>query len=154
MSRSLRAIAHFHGATLIQTSKTDKVGSLKLFRAKLTSHITGNERKQGTQLDHTQEVFVQVGQDSMSSIGESGISRENYVEGWRHLFAKTFPPKQENHPRKLRIDTNELTIESLGLAPEPLIDNQLQIKEEDFRRQKREMELRRKLNQQDAIRVK
>ncbi len=77
LCRTLRAIAHSYGASLLYTSRAHRGTLLKSFRARVTSHVMSSglnskSKPPAANIDHTTSLIqIQAGQDSFASIGEA-----------------------------------------------------------------------------------
>ncbi|XP_068532803.1 cytoplasmic dynein 2 light intermediate chain 1 isoform X3 [Anas acuta] len=99
VSKTLRFISHYYGASLVFTSKSE---ALQLKARVLINHLAfGYERSKSVSVDHNKPLFIPAGMDSLSQIGppptsdsDIGKMRANTpLELWKKVFEKTFPPK-------------------------------------------------------------
>nr|XP_047913602.1 cytoplasmic dynein 2 light intermediate chain 1 isoform X1 [Anser cygnoides] len=99
VSKTLRFISHYYGASLVFTSKSE---ALQLKARVLINHLAfGYERSKSVSVDHSKPLFIPAGLDSLSQIGPPPTSDSNIgkmrantpLELWKKVFEKTFPPK-------------------------------------------------------------
>ncbi|XP_051471576.1 cytoplasmic dynein 2 light intermediate chain 1 isoform X2 [Apus apus] len=98
ISKTLRFISHYYGASLVFTSKSEAL----LMKARvLINHLAFGYDKRSASVDHSKPLFIPAGLDSLSQIGpppasdpDIGKLRANTpLELWKKVFEKTFPPK-------------------------------------------------------------
>ena len=150
LARTLRALAHSNGASLLYTSRAHRDTLLKNYRARLTAHVmassSGGGKAAAPSLDHTQHISLHAGQDSFAQIGDApgkDAQAKGPVAAWMAAFPKYF----EGGPQ----DAEEgAVMEELTLEPERSVDAALALRQEDLRRLQRELALRRKLLAQEA----
>ncbi|XP_064014472.1 cytoplasmic dynein 2 light intermediate chain 1 isoform X2 [Pogoniulus pusillus] len=106
ISKTLRFISHYNGASLVFTSKSE---ALLLKARVLISHLAfGYDKSKSLSVDHSKPLFIPAGLDSLSQIGpppapDSDIgkmSANTPLELWKKVFEKTFPPKELEHYRR------------------------------------------------------
>ncbi|KAK9808766.1 hypothetical protein WJX72_003222 [[Myrmecia] bisecta] len=130
MARTLRYVAHMHGASLVYLGGLGKAGAgagtdtnakdtaadralLANFRAMLT-HLAfvGLDKRMNLRLeaqtDHLQPLMVPMSADRLKDIGRprgagADASPEAALEEWRAVFATIFPPKPAEEKRKFDI---------------------------------------------------
>ncbi|XP_042732695.1 cytoplasmic dynein 2 light intermediate chain 1 isoform X1 [Lagopus leucura] len=99
ISRTLRFVSHYYGASLAFTSKSE---ALLLKARALINHLAfGYDRSKSISVDHSKPLFIPAGLDSLSQIGPPPTSDSNIgkmrantpLELWKKVFEKTFPPK-------------------------------------------------------------
>uniref|UniRef100_G1NCN6 Cytoplasmic dynein 2 light intermediate chain 1 n=1 Tax=Meleagris gallopavo TaxID=9103 RepID=G1NCN6_MELGA len=99
ISRTLRFVSHYYGASLVFTSKSE---ALLLKARALINHLAfGYDRSKSVSVDHSKPLFIPAGLDSLSQIGPPPTSDSNIgkmrantpLELWKKVFEKTFPPK-------------------------------------------------------------
>ncbi|NXE90156.1 DC2L1 protein, partial [Menura novaehollandiae] len=99
ISKTLRFVAHYYGASLVFTSKSE---ALLLKARVLINHLAfGYDKSKSVSVDPSKPLFIPAGLDSMSQIGpppasdsDIGKMRANTpLELWKKVFEKTFPPK-------------------------------------------------------------
>ncbi|NXG74654.1 DC2L1 protein, partial [Baryphthengus martii] len=99
ISKTLRFVSHYYGASLAFTSKSE---ALLLKARVLINHLAfGYDKSKSVSVDHSKPLFIPAGLDSLSQIGpppasdsEIGKLRANTpLELWKKVFEKTFPPK-------------------------------------------------------------
>uniref|UniRef100_A0A8C2TCJ0 Cytoplasmic dynein 2 light intermediate chain 1 n=1 Tax=Coturnix japonica TaxID=93934 RepID=A0A8C2TCJ0_COTJA len=99
ISRTLRFVSHYYGASLVFTSKSE---ALLLKARALINHLAfGYDRSKSVSVDHNKPLFIPAGLDSLSQIGPPPTSDSNIgrmrvntpLELWKKVFEKTFPPK-------------------------------------------------------------
>jgi len=144
MSRTLRAIAHTNGASLLFTSKRHKP-LMAAFRSRISRHVLNRPPSKTVQLDHTKPVCVPSGCDSFAQIGlpSDASSAQSPVQAWCTAFSKYFPLNDADREQNL-------TLDDLKLAPEPAVDQMLSQKDEDLKQIKRKMALKRRMKQVDS----
>uniref|UniRef100_A0A8C5T568 Cytoplasmic dynein 2 light intermediate chain 1 n=1 Tax=Malurus cyaneus samueli TaxID=2593467 RepID=A0A8C5T568_9PASS len=103
ISKTLRFVSHYHGASLVFTSKSE---ALLLKARALINHLAfGYDKSKSMSVDPSKPLFIPAGLDSMSQIGpppapdsDLGKMRANTpLELWKKVFEKTFPPKVGMH---------------------------------------------------------
>ena len=151
LARTLRALAHSHGASLLYTSRAHRDTLLKNYRARLTAHVmasaSGGGKAAAPSLDHTQHISLHAGQDSFAQIGEPPGKDAQAAKGPVAAWMAAFPKYFEGGPQ----DAEEgAAMEELTLEPERSVDAALALRQEDLRRLQRELALRRKLLAQEA----
>ncbi|NWS65383.1 DC2L1 protein, partial [Crotophaga sulcirostris] len=99
ISKTLRFVSHYYGASLVFTNKSE---ALLLKARALINHLAfGYDRSKAVSVDHSKPLFIPAGLDSLSQIGpppasdsDIGKMRANTpLELWKKVFEKTFPPK-------------------------------------------------------------
>ncbi|XP_055581420.1 cytoplasmic dynein 2 light intermediate chain 1 isoform X2 [Falco cherrug] len=99
ISKTLRFVSHYYGASLVFTSKSE---ALLLKARVLINHLAfGYDKSKSVSVDHSKPLFIPAGLDSLSQIGpppasdsDIGKMRANTpLELWKKVFEKTFPPK-------------------------------------------------------------
>ncbi|XP_041333227.1 cytoplasmic dynein 2 light intermediate chain 1 isoform X3 [Pyrgilauda ruficollis] len=99
ISKTLRFVSHYNGASLVFTSKSE---ALLLKARALINHLAfGYDKSKSVSVDPSKPLFIPAGLDSMSQIGpppasdsDLGKMRANTpLELWKKVFEKTFPPK-------------------------------------------------------------
>lgn len=99
ISRTLRFVSHYYGASLVFTSKSE---ALLLKARALINHLAfGYDRSKSVSVDHSKPLFIPAGLDSLSQIGPPPTSDSNIgkmrantpLELWKKVFEKTFPPR-------------------------------------------------------------
>nr|XP_021382121.1 cytoplasmic dynein 2 light intermediate chain 1 isoform X2 [Lonchura striata domestica] len=99
ISKTLRFVSHYYGASLVFTSKSE---ALLLKARALINHLAfGYDKSKSVSVDPSKPLFIPAGLDSMSQIGpppasdsDLGKLRANTpLELWKKVFEKTFPPK-------------------------------------------------------------
>jgi hypothetical protein len=175
LSRTLRALAHVHGASLLYTStaRQHKDNLLKAFRAKLTQHVlSGGSGKAAPppSLDHTTSLIqVAAGQDSFFSIGEApGVGGAGLggkpAQAWLAACTKHFAEAAQGraareadlHNEEAAAAGAECSSNAVSAPPqldgEKVVDAALKLRQEDLTNLQRELALRRKLNVKEAHR--
>jgi len=144
--RALRAVAHHNGCSLLFVSQKHK-SLLQTFRSRIHRHIYNRAGSKTVQTNHTKPLSVPAGQDTFDDIElpDSATAGMGHVMAWSEKLAEVFPPNdQEDEELDVQLDSN-----SLALQPEPLVDNTLAMREEDLKRVKAEVALKRKMKQAD-----
>ncbi|RMC12468.1 hypothetical protein DUI87_09985 [Hirundo rustica rustica] len=99
ISKTLRFVSHYYGASLVFTSKSE---ALLLKARALINHLAfGYDKSKSVSVDPSKPLFIPAGLDSMSQIGpppasdsDLGKMRANTpLELWKKVFEKAFPPK-------------------------------------------------------------
>ncbi|XP_058690295.1 cytoplasmic dynein 2 light intermediate chain 1 isoform X2 [Poecile atricapillus] len=99
ISKTLRFVSHYYGASLVFTSRSE---ALLLKARALINHLAfGYDKSKSVSVDPSKPLFIPAGLDSMSQIGpppasdsDLGKMRVNTpLELWKKVFEKTFPPK-------------------------------------------------------------
>ncbi|NXF47949.1 DC2L1 protein, partial [Oceanites oceanicus] len=99
ISKTLRFVSHYYGASLVFTSKSE---ALLLKARVLINHLAfGYDKSKSVSVDHSKPLFIPAGLDSLSQIGpppasdsDIGKMRANTpLELWKKVFEKTFPTK-------------------------------------------------------------
>ncbi|XP_009866846.1 PREDICTED: cytoplasmic dynein 2 light intermediate chain 1, partial [Apaloderma vittatum] len=99
ISKTLRFVSHYYGASLVFTSKSE---ALLLKARVLINHLAfGYDKSKSVSVDHNKPLFIPAGLDSLSQIGpppasESDIGKmraNTPLELWKKVFEKIFPPK-------------------------------------------------------------
>ncbi|XP_030915487.1 cytoplasmic dynein 2 light intermediate chain 1 [Geospiza fortis] len=99
ISKTLRFVSHYYGASLVFTSKSEAL--LLKARAFINHLAFGYDKSKSVSVDPSKPLFIPAGLDSMSQIGpppasdsDLGKMRANTpLELWKKVFEKTFPPK-------------------------------------------------------------
>lgn len=152
LARTLRALAHSHGASLLYTSRAHRDTLLKNYRARVTAHVmasaSGGGKAAAPSLDHTQHISLHAGQDSFAQIADAPAKdKDAQAKGPVAAWLAAFPKYFEGGPQ----DAEEgAAMEELELDAERSVDAALALRQEDLRRLQRELALRRKLHAQEA----
>lgn len=165
LSRTLRALAHASGTSLLYTSRAHKDTLLKAYRARITAFVmassTGSAGAQAApkapapNFDHTQFIAVSAGQDSFASIGEppGNASGKTPQAAWAAAFAKSFAPDAAGAAQLAQEDKEDVASQgdaaAASLDAEKLVDAANAARQEDLKRMARELDLRRKLNRNE-----
>ncbi|NXX89733.1 DC2L1 protein, partial [Centropus bengalensis] len=99
ISKTLRFVSHYYGASLVFTSKSE--GLLVKARILINHLAFGYDKSKFVSVDHSKPLFIPAGLDSLSQIGpppasdsDIGKIRANTpLELWKKVFEITFPPK-------------------------------------------------------------
>lgn len=144
MARTLRAIAHSNGASLLYMSKRHKALH-QLYRSRISRHVLSRAASKTVQLEHSKPLSVPVGCDSFEDIGlpAEASSAQSPVQAWCAAFAKYFPANESD---KEHADN----LPELQLASEPQVDQMLAQKDEELKQIKRKMQLKRRMKQADT----
>ncbi|XP_029449189.1 cytoplasmic dynein 2 light intermediate chain 1 [Rhinatrema bivittatum] len=97
--KTLRFVAHYYGASLMFTSKSE-VHMLKT-RALINHLAFGLEKSKSLSVDINKPLFIPAGLDSLSQIGSPSTSERDIgqihartpIELWKKMYERTFPPK-------------------------------------------------------------
>uniref|UniRef100_A0A8C5RQT9 Cytoplasmic dynein 2 light intermediate chain 1 n=1 Tax=Laticauda laticaudata TaxID=8630 RepID=A0A8C5RQT9_LATLA len=98
--KTLRFVAHYYGASLAFTSKSE---ALWLKTRALINHLAfGFDRSKSMSVDPSKPLFIPAGMDSLNQIGpppatDSDIGKLNAqtpLDLWKKVFGKIFPPKK------------------------------------------------------------
>eukprot|EP00106_Octopus_bimaculoides_P018160 XP_014785602.1 PREDICTED: cytoplasmic dynein 2 light intermediate chain 1-like [Octopus bimaculoides] len=104
--KTLRFLAHYHGATLQFFSIRDKSLGKQIEYLK-NHHLFGNHYPKLHEVDHNKPLSVYVGHDSLQSIGHlipSGqdsreMQNKSLVENFEFVFTKYFPQEKSADPQ-------------------------------------------------------
>ncbi|KAL4641190.1 cytoplasmic dynein 2 light intermediate chain 1 [Arapaima gigas] len=98
ISKTLRFLAHYYGASLIFSST--KSESLMAKTRSFVTHLAfGTERGKSVSIDPSKPLIIPTGMDSFSQIGESPyvdvgtFHARNPFDLWKKVFEKFFPPE-------------------------------------------------------------
>lgn len=158
LSRTLRAVAHSHGASLLYTSRHHKDTLLKQYRARITAFVMAGgaggsaSRPIAPNFDHTQGIAVTAGQDSFANIGEptgAAASGKTPLAAWSAAFAKHFAADAAGLAALAAEDREDAAAEAVALEAEKSVDATAAARQDDLRRMARELDLRRKLNKNE-----
>nr|XP_023660052.1 cytoplasmic dynein 2 light intermediate chain 1 [Paramormyrops kingsleyae] len=109
VSKTLRFLAHYHGASLIFTS--NKSESLMSKTKGLVAHLAfGTDRGKIVSTDHSKPLIIPAGMDSLSQIGSppttdidiSSLHARNPLDLWKKVFERVFPPESTGDLKELR----------------------------------------------------
>ncbi|XP_032071957.1 cytoplasmic dynein 2 light intermediate chain 1 [Thamnophis elegans] len=98
--KTLRFVAHYYGASLAFTSRSE---ALWLKTRALINHLAfGFDRSKSMSVDPSKPLFIPAGMDSLSQIGpppaaDSDIGKlhaQTPLDLWKKVFGKIFPPKK------------------------------------------------------------
>ncbi|NXP50161.1 DC2L1 protein, partial [Heliornis fulica] len=99
ISKTLRFVSHYYGASLVFTGKSEAL----LLKARVfINHLAfGYDKSKSISVDYNKPLFIPSGLDSLSQIGppptsssDIGRMRVNTpLELWKKVFEKTFPPE-------------------------------------------------------------
>nr|XP_025979064.1 cytoplasmic dynein 2 light intermediate chain 1 [Dromaius novaehollandiae] len=98
ISKTLRFVSHYYGASLVFTSKSEAL--LQKARVLINNLAFGFDKSKSVSVDHSRPLFIPAGLDSLNQIGpppasdsDIGKLRANTpLELWKKVFEKTFPP--------------------------------------------------------------
>ncbi|NWT10963.1 DC2L1 protein, partial [Vireo altiloquus] len=100
ISKTLRFVSHYHGASLVFTSKSEAL--LQKARGLINHLAFGYDKSKSLSVDPSKPLFIPAGLDSMSQIGpppvsdsELGKMRANTpLELWKNVFETIYPPQR------------------------------------------------------------
>lgn len=147
MAKTLRAIAHSNGCSLLYTSKRHK-SLIQTFRSRISRHVLNRPPSKTVQFDHTKPLSVPGGADSFKDIGPAEDSNNVCsAQAWIKTFAKYYPVN--NKDRELIV-----AVDALKLDAEPVVDQMLAQKDEDLKQLRRRLQLKRRMKQNDQLELK
>lgn len=133
ISKSLRFLAHYHGAHLCFFSS--KIESLVMKSRGLLGHLVFKTSiSKTTTTDHSKAINVLAGMDALSQIGSpsSSLGSRSLLEQWKTTFITSFPQEvAANIPEDPCKDSQ---------YDEPLIDSMRSQKDEELERYKKQQE--------------
>ncbi|XP_067149248.1 cytoplasmic dynein 2 light intermediate chain 1 isoform X4 [Apteryx mantelli] len=99
ISKTLRFVSHYYGASLVFTSKSEAL--LLKARILINNLAFGFDKSKSVSVDHSRPLFIPAGLDSLNQIGAPPASDSDIgklhantpLELWKKVFEKTFPPK-------------------------------------------------------------
>uniref|UniRef100_A0A8C7EGH4 Cytoplasmic dynein 2 light intermediate chain 1 n=1 Tax=Nothoprocta perdicaria TaxID=30464 RepID=A0A8C7EGH4_NOTPE len=99
ISKTLRFVSHYYGASLVFTSKSEAL--LLKTRILINNLAFGIDKSKSVSVDHSKPLFIPAGLDSLHQIGPPPASDSDIgklhantpLELWKKVFEKTFPPK-------------------------------------------------------------
>ncbi|XP_059882697.1 cytoplasmic dynein 2 light intermediate chain 1 isoform X3 [Delphinus delphis] len=100
--KTLRFVAHYYGASLMFTSKSEAL--LLKIRGVINQLAFGIDKSKSTCVDQNKPLFVTAGLDSLSQIGSPPVPDNDIgkfhahspMELWKKVYEKLFPPKSVN----------------------------------------------------------
>ncbi len=156
ISKTLRFVAHYFGASLIFSSYKNETTISRLKH--LLNHFLLDDAfaNRTAQVDHLKPIFIPVGTDSMEAIGLPPLSaselndpnHKTLLDLWRTLFCKHFPQEESKKDPSL--------LEDYGKDPqfeEPVIDS---LKEQKMKELEnlREVLVKRRAQANQSIKIK
>nr|XP_033792736.1 cytoplasmic dynein 2 light intermediate chain 1 isoform X1 [Geotrypetes seraphini] len=112
--KTLRFLAHYYGASLMFTSKSE---ALMLKTRNLINHLAfGLEKSKTLSADINKPLFIPAGLDSLSQIGSpSTLDRDigqlharTPMELWKKVYERTFPPKNSSDLKEVKDPAKDL----------------------------------------------
>lgn len=146
LSRSLRAVTHYFGASLVYTSKLSKPLLQQFFDSRIKRFVLNRPQAQMLQIDPAHPINVTPGSDSFEKIGLPPNSRavDNIVQAWVD-FCRTVLPPTEADKEDLSAATEPKLFE------EPDVDRALRLKEAELMKLKQQAAFQRKMRQTDGV---
>ncbi|XP_008056297.1 cytoplasmic dynein 2 light intermediate chain 1 isoform X1 [Carlito syrichta] len=100
--KTLRFIAHYYGASLMFTSKSEAL--LLKIRGVINQLAFGIDKSKSICVDQNKPLFIAAGLDSLSQIGSPPVPDNDIgkfhahspLELWKKVYEKLFPPKRIN----------------------------------------------------------
>ncbi|KAG7462639.1 hypothetical protein MATL_G00186970 [Megalops atlanticus] len=105
--KTLRFLAHYHGAGLVFTSSKSETLMSKT-RGFLTHLAFGTEKGRIMATDHSKPLIIPAGMDSLSQIGTppatdiSTLHARNPLDLWKKVFERFFPAESTSDPKELK----------------------------------------------------
>eukprot|EP00079_Xenopus_tropicalis_P025820 XP_012819343.1 PREDICTED: cytoplasmic dynein 2 light intermediate chain 1 isoform X2 [Xenopus tropicalis] len=108
--KTLRFVAHYYGASLLFTSKSDALMLKGVTRSFINHLAFGLDKSKSLSIDHNKPLIIPAGSDSFSQIGSPPASDTDIsqfrvrtpMELWKKVFEKNFPPKNTNDFKETR----------------------------------------------------
>ncbi|XP_018621541.2 cytoplasmic dynein 2 light intermediate chain 1 [Scleropages formosus] len=109
ISKTLRFLAHYYGASLIFTS-TKSENLMAKTRGLVTHLAFGMERGKTVSVDPSKPLIIPTGMDSFSQIGSPPITdvdigtlhARNPLDLWKKVFERVFPPESTSDLKELK----------------------------------------------------
>ncbi|KAM6221146.1 cytoplasmic dynein 2 light intermediate chain 1 [Rhynchocyon petersi] len=106
--KTLRFVAHYYGASLMFTSKSEAL--LLKIRGVINHLAFGIDKSKSLCVDQNKPLFITAGLDSLSQIGSPLVSDNDIgklhahspMELWKKVYEKLFPPKNINTLKDIR----------------------------------------------------
>ncbi|XP_072793889.1 cytoplasmic dynein 2 light intermediate chain 1 isoform X1 [Vicugna pacos] len=100
--KTLRFVAHYYGASLMFTSKSEAL--LLKIRGVINQLAFGIDKSKSICVDQNKPLFITAGLDSLSHIGSPPVPDNDIgklhahspMELWKKVYGKLFPPKSTN----------------------------------------------------------
>ncbi|XP_012509257.1 PREDICTED: cytoplasmic dynein 2 light intermediate chain 1 [Propithecus coquereli] len=100
--KTLRFVAHYYGASLMFTSKSEAL--LLKIRGVINQLAFGIDKSKSICVDQNKPLFITAGLDSLSQIGSPPVPDNDIgklhahspMELWKKMYEKLFPPKSIN----------------------------------------------------------
>ncbi|KAJ8418450.1 hypothetical protein AAFF_G00141590 [Aldrovandia affinis] len=107
--KTLRFLAHYHGASLIFSSSKSE-GLMSKTRGFVTHLAFGTERGKTVSTDPNKPLIIPAGMDSLSQIGTppatdfdiGTLHARNPLDLWKKVFEKIFPSESASDPKDLK----------------------------------------------------
>ncbi|XP_053568259.1 cytoplasmic dynein 2 light intermediate chain 1 isoform X2 [Bombina bombina] len=110
ISKTLRFVSHYYGASLLFTSKSESL-TLKTATRSFINHLAfGLDKSKTVSLDQNKPLFIPLGFDSFSQIGSPPASETDLaqfrvrtpLELWKKVYEMYFPPKNTGDVKELK----------------------------------------------------
>ncbi|XP_023051494.1 cytoplasmic dynein 2 light intermediate chain 1 isoform X1 [Piliocolobus tephrosceles] len=106
--KTLRFVAHYYGASLMFTSKSEAL--LLKIRGVINQLAFGIDKSKSICVDQNKPLFITAGLDSFSQIGSPPIPENDIgklhahspMELWKKVYEKLFPPKSINTLKNIK----------------------------------------------------
>ncbi|XP_075060246.1 cytoplasmic dynein 2 light intermediate chain 1 [Mixophyes fleayi] len=106
--KTLRFVAHYYGASLVFTSKSE---THKGVLRSLVNHLAfGQDKSRFVSVDHNKPLVIPAGLDSLNQIGSPPASDSDLRQGnvrtpmelWKKIYERIFPPKNTNDSKDIK----------------------------------------------------
>ncbi|XP_075451896.1 cytoplasmic dynein 2 light intermediate chain 1 [Ascaphus truei] len=102
--KTLRFVAHYYGASLMFTSKSEALMLKTVTRAFINQLAFGLDKSKSMSVDHSKPLLIPAGLDSLNQIGSPPASDSDLaqfrartpMELWKKVYERSFPPKNTN----------------------------------------------------------
>ncbi|KAM4695358.1 cytoplasmic dynein 2 light intermediate chain 1 [Discoglossus pictus] len=110
ISKTLRFVSHYYGASLMFTSKSEAL-TLKTVTRSFINHLAfGLDKSKSVSLDYNKPLLIPVGMDSLSQIGSPPASDSDLaqfrvrtpMELWRKVYEMYFPAKNTSDVKEAK----------------------------------------------------
>ncbi|XP_073420306.1 cytoplasmic dynein 2 light intermediate chain 1 isoform X2 [Dendrobates tinctorius] len=113
ISKTLRFLSHYLGASLLFTSKAE---SHKSVLRSFVNHLAfGQDKSKVVSMDHNKPLIIPAGSDSLSQIGTPPasdgdlrqVSARTPMELWKKTYERAFPQENKNDSKDLKDPTKD-----------------------------------------------
>ncbi|XP_073529414.1 cytoplasmic dynein 2 light intermediate chain 1 [Phyllobates terribilis] len=113
ISKTLRFLSHYFGASLLFTSKAE---SHKNILRSFVNHLAfGQDKSKVVSVDHNKPLIIPAGSDSLSQIGTPPasdgdlrqVSARTPMELWKKTYERAFPQENKNDSKDLKDPTKD-----------------------------------------------